>query len=131
MPEIPICVSLVQSNHDYGLVESFPNMNSSQQTLDLTHLSIIFRSVAEATIEYARKSVWFFGEVGVALNFRALCARSFNRTPLREILDPPLRNRLRECTEGCRRAGIPFSSTCSLRFLGLSAIVGALGSIDR
>ena len=60
MPEIPICVALVQSNHDYGLVESFPNMNSSQQTLDLTHLSIIFRSVAEATIEYARKSVWFF-----------------------------------------------------------------------
>ena len=60
MPEIPICVALVQSNHDYGLVESFPNMNSSQQTLDLTHLSIIFRSVAEATTEYARKPVWFF-----------------------------------------------------------------------
>ena len=52
MPEIPLCVALVQSNHDYGLVESFPSMNSSQQTLDLTHLSIIFRSVAEATIEY-------------------------------------------------------------------------------
>ena len=60
MPEIPICVALAQSNHDYGLVESFPNMNSSQQTLDLAHLSIIFRSVAGATIEYARKSVWFF-----------------------------------------------------------------------
>ena len=91
MPEIPICVALVQSNHDYGLVESFPNMNSSQQTLDLTHLSIIFRSVAEATIEYARKPVWFLRKVGVALKFsRALCARSFIRTPLREILDPPL-----------------------------------------
>ena len=64
MPEIPICVALVQTNHDYGLVESFPNMNSSQQTLDLTHLSILFRSVAEATIEYARKSVWFFGGSG-------------------------------------------------------------------
>ena len=60
MPEIPICVALVQSSHDYGLAESFPNMNSSQQTLDLTHLSIIFRTVAEATTEYTRKSVWFF-----------------------------------------------------------------------
>ena len=30
-------------------------------------------------------------KVGVALNFsRAQSARSFNRTPLREILDPPL-----------------------------------------
>ena len=47
MSEIPICVALVQSNHDYGLVESFPKMNSSKQTLDLTHLSIIFRSVAD------------------------------------------------------------------------------------
>ena len=60
MPEIPICVALVQNNHDHGLVESFPKMNSSQQTLDLTHLSMIFQSVAEATVEYARKSVWFF-----------------------------------------------------------------------
>ena len=95
MPEIPICVALVQTNHDYGLVESFPNMNSSQQTLDLTHLSILFRSVAEATIEYARKSVWFFGKWAWLLNFsRALCARSFNRTPLREVLDPPLRTQL-------------------------------------
>ena len=42
MPEIPICVALVQSNHNYGLVESFPNINNSQQTLDLTHLSIIY-----------------------------------------------------------------------------------------
>ena len=62
MPEIPICVALVQSNHDYGPVESFLNMNSSQQTLDLTQHSIIFRSVPEAAIEYACKSVWFFGK---------------------------------------------------------------------
>ena len=91
MPEIPICVALVQSSHDYGLVESFPNMNSSEQTLDLTHLSIIFRFVAEATIEYARNRC---GASKSGRGFkisRALCARSFNRTPLREILNPPLK----------------------------------------
>ena len=92
MPEIPICVALVQSNHDYGLVESFHNMNSSQQTIDLTHLSIMFRSIAEATIEYARKSGGILRKVGVALKFsRARArARSFTRTPIREILDPLL-----------------------------------------
>ena len=42
-----------------------------------------------------------------------------------------LRNRLRECTEGCRRAGLPLFFKCSLHFLDLSAIVGALRSIDR
>ena len=89
MPEIPICVALVQSNHDYGLVESFPNMNSSQQTLDLTHLSILFRSVAEAT--HANRCGSSKSGRGFKNFARAQSARSFNRTPLREILDPPLR----------------------------------------
>ena len=77
MPEIPIYVALVQSNHDYGLVESFPNMKSSQQTLDLTHLSIIFRSVAEAIIEYARKLVWFFEKNGRGFKNFARALRVF------------------------------------------------------
>ena len=93
----------------------------------------IFSNGSRMGIPIIQSSTWamWFCDVAITPLARAWPAELALHPRLGVYFGVSWRNPLHECTEGYRRAGLPLSLMRSLGFLGLSAIVGALGSIDR